>query len=57
VPRPGRISLWVGEPIPPTGSDMTALVAMRAAAIDQIAEHCGEPRLDLVSAGPQRASA
>ena len=57
LPRPGPISLWVGEPIQPTGTDMSSLVALRGAAIDQIAEHCGEPRLDLVSAGPQRASA
>jgi 1-acyl-sn-glycerol-3-phosphate acyltransferase len=56
LPRPGRISLWIGEPIQPAGDDMPSLVALRAAAMDQIAEHCGEPRLDLVAAGPQGAS-
>jgi hypothetical protein len=36
---------------------MPSLVALRAAAMDQIAAHCEEPRLDLVAAGPQGASA
>jgi len=54
LPRPGRLSLWVGEPIQPRGTDMAALVALRAEAMDRIAEHCGEPRLDLVAAGPAR---
>ncbi len=54
LPRPGRLSLWVGEAIQPRGTDMAALVALRAEAMDRIAEHCGEPRLDLVAAGPVR---
>jgi 1-acyl-sn-glycerol-3-phosphate acyltransferase len=51
-PRPGRIALWVGEPIAPEGTDMAALVRLRARVADAIAAHCGEPRLDLVAAGP-----
>ena len=54
LPRPGRISLWVGEPIAPQGSEMPALVALRARVADAIAAECGEPRLDLVAAGPAR---
>ena len=54
LPRPGRISLWVGEPIRPAGTDMAALVALRAEVMDRIAAQCGEPRLDLVAAGPAR---
>ncbi|HKZ32592.1 MAG TPA: AMP-binding protein [Vicinamibacteria bacterium] len=54
LPRPGRLSLWVGDPIQPRGTDMAALVALRAEAMDRIAEHCGEPRLDLVAAGLAR---
>jgi len=54
LPRPGRIALWVGDPVPPAGTDMAALVALRAFVMDRIAEHCGEPRLDLVAAGPTR---
>jgi hypothetical protein len=54
LPRPGRISLWVGEPVPPGGSEMPALVALREEVKERIAAACGEPRLDLVSAGPAR---
>jgi fatty-acyl-CoA synthase len=54
LPRPGRISLWVGEPVAPDGTDMAALVRLRARVADAIAAHCGEPRLDLVAAGPER---
>ena len=54
LPRPGQIALWVGEPIPPEGADMAALVRLRARVADAIAAHCGEPRLDLVAAGPER---
>ena len=54
LPRPGRIALWVGEPIAPEGTDMAALVRLRARVADAIAAHCGEPRLDLVAAGPVR---
>jgi 1-acyl-sn-glycerol-3-phosphate acyltransferase len=54
IPRPGRISLHVGEPIRPEGTDMAALVRLRARVADAIAAHCGEPRLDVVAAGPER---
>jgi 1-acyl-sn-glycerol-3-phosphate acyltransferase len=53
LPRPGPISLWVGDPVEPRGSDMTELVALRARVADAIAAECGEPRLDLVAAGPR----
>jgi hypothetical protein len=54
LPRPGRILLRVGEPIAPDGTDMAALVRLRGRVADVIAAHCGEPRLDLVAAGPER---
>jgi fatty-acyl-CoA synthase len=54
LPRPGRVALWVGEPIAPEGTDMAALVRLRARVADAIAARCGEPRLDLVAAGPVR---
>jgi 1-acyl-sn-glycerol-3-phosphate acyltransferase len=57
LPRPGRIALWVGEPIAPDGTDMAALVRLRARVADAIAARCGEPRLDLVAAGPVRLEA
>jgi 1-acyl-sn-glycerol-3-phosphate acyltransferase len=54
LPRPGPVSLWVGEPIAPEGTDMASLVRTRARVADAIAARCGEPRLDLVAAGPER---
>jgi 1-acyl-sn-glycerol-3-phosphate acyltransferase len=54
LPRPGPVSLWVGEPIAPEGTDMAALLRLRARVADAIAARCGEPRLDLVAAGPER---
>jgi 1-acyl-sn-glycerol-3-phosphate acyltransferase len=54
LPRPGPVSLWVGEPIAPDGTDMAALVRLRSRVADAIAARCGEPRLDLVAAGPER---
>jgi len=54
LPHPGRISLRVGEPVAPDGTDMAALVRLRDRVADAIAADCGEPRLDLVAAGPER---
>jgi len=54
LPRPGPISLVVGEPVTPSGTDLASLVALRTATMDQIAARCGEPRLDLLAAGPAR---
>jgi fatty-acyl-CoA synthase len=55
LPRPGRIELWIGEPVAPSGGDMAALVRLRDRVQDAIAAHCGELRLDLVAAGPERS--
>jgi 1-acyl-sn-glycerol-3-phosphate acyltransferase len=52
VPRPGPIHIWVGRPISPEGSGWRAVVELRDRAAEAIAAHCGEPRLDLVAAGP-----
>ena len=54
LPRPGRVHLWVGEPIVAYGSDWKAIVALRDRVAEEIAAHCGEPRLDLVAGGPPR---
>jgi 1-acyl-sn-glycerol-3-phosphate acyltransferase len=53
VPRPGPIVVWVGEPIAPQGSDWRAVVDLRDRVADALAAHCGEPRLDLIAAGPE----
>jgi fatty-acyl-CoA synthase len=45
VPHPSRIHVWIGEPIAPVGTDLSAAVVLRDRAADAIAERCGEPRL------------
>ncbi len=52
LPRHGFIHLWIGEPLLPEGTGWQAAVSLRDRALEQIAAHCGEPRLDLVDAGP-----
>jgi 1-acyl-sn-glycerol-3-phosphate acyltransferase len=54
LPRPGPIHVWIGDPIPPRGREWADVVALRDAVAEEIAAHCGEPRLDLVAAGPVR---
>jgi 1-acyl-sn-glycerol-3-phosphate acyltransferase len=54
VPRPGRVSLWIGAPIAPEGDGWRAIVCLRDRVAEAIAAHCGEPRLDLVAGGPER---
>jgi 1-acyl-sn-glycerol-3-phosphate acyltransferase len=55
LPRPGRVHLWVGAPIAPEGEGWRAVVALRDRVAEAIAVHTGEPRLDLVAGGPERA--
>jgi 1-acyl-sn-glycerol-3-phosphate acyltransferase len=52
LPRHGAIHLWVGQPLHPQGRGWQAAVSLRDRASELIAAHCGEPRLDLVEAGP-----
>lgn len=51
-PRPGRIHLWIGKPISPEGTGLQAVVALRDRVAAAIAEHCGEPQLNIVSGHP-----
>ncbi|HEY2945566.1 MAG TPA: AMP-binding protein [Vicinamibacteria bacterium] len=55
VPRPGPVSLWIGAPVSPAGEGWRSVVALRDRVADAVAAHCGEPRLDLVAAGPIRS--
>jgi 1-acyl-sn-glycerol-3-phosphate acyltransferase len=55
LPRPGPIHLAVGEPVPAAADGWRGVVALRDRVQDAIAAGCGEPRLDLVAAGPERA--
>jgi 1-acyl-sn-glycerol-3-phosphate acyltransferase len=52
LPRPGPIHVWVGPPVAPRGKEWADIVALRDEVASVIAAHCGEPRLDLVAAGP-----
>ncbi|MGE5102536.1 MAG: hypothetical protein ACM3SX_21315, partial [Deltaproteobacteria bacterium] len=45
VPHPGKVHVWIGEPIDPTGRDWKAAIDLRDRAANAIAAHCGEPRL------------
>ena len=54
APRPGTVRIWIGHAVHPEGEGWRAVVSLRDRVAEQIAAHCGEPRLDLVSAGPVR---
>lgn len=51
LPRPSRIEVEIGPPIRPDGPSWTDAVRLRDACRAWIAEHAGEPALDLVRAG------
>ncbi|HEY6548366.1 MAG TPA: lysophospholipid acyltransferase family protein, partial [Vicinamibacteria bacterium] len=57
LPVPGRVTLWIGEPIAPEGEGWRAIVTLRDKVAVAIAAHCGEPRLDMVAGGPERPEA
>ena len=44
-PRPGKVDVWIGEPIPSDGSDLGELVASRDRVRGEILAHCGEADL------------
>ncbi|HEU4990074.1 MAG TPA: 1-acyl-sn-glycerol-3-phosphate acyltransferase, partial [Gemmatimonadaceae bacterium] len=46
LPYPARIHLWIGDPIAPEGSGLSAAVTLRDRVANEIARHCGEPRLE-----------
>jgi 1-acyl-sn-glycerol-3-phosphate acyltransferase len=45
LPRRGTVSVTVGKPITPKGSDWSAAIELRDAAREDILRHCGEPDL------------
>jgi 1-acyl-sn-glycerol-3-phosphate acyltransferase len=44
-PRKGAVSIILGKPVKPTGSDWKAAVKLRDAVRSEILRHCGEPDL------------
>jgi 1-acyl-sn-glycerol-3-phosphate acyltransferase len=57
IPHPGKVHLWIGEPIQPAGRDWSAVVDLRDRAADAIAAQCGEPRLQAPIPGASRDEA
>ena len=45
LPRRSKITVWVGGPLSPRGSDFADVVRLRDRAREQILAHCGEPDL------------
>jgi hypothetical protein len=45
LPRPGPITVTIGQATQPTGHDWQAAVALRDRAREEILRHCGEPDL------------
>ena len=56
LPRSGRVHVWIGEPIRPSGAGWAAVIDLRARATDAVAAHCGEPRLEARVAGASAAA-
>jgi 1-acyl-sn-glycerol-3-phosphate acyltransferase len=54
LPRPHRIELQILPPLRAGGSEWREVIELRDRVAAAVAEHCGEPRLDLVAGGPQR---
>jgi fatty-acyl-CoA synthase len=54
IPRRGAIRVRIAEPLMPEGEGFRAVVSLRDRAADAIADHCGEPRIDLVAGGYRR---
>jgi len=54
LPRPQPIELRILPPLRATGSEWREVIELRDRVAAAVAEHCGEPRLDLVAGGPPR---
>jgi len=52
LPRPARVRLAVLSALTPQGTGLAELAALRDRVRNAIAAECGEPRLDLLAAGP-----
>lgn len=52
--RPTRISIRVGRPLPPRSSDWREAVRLRTVTRNEIAKHCGEQTIDIISAAPAK---
>jgi 1-acyl-sn-glycerol-3-phosphate acyltransferase len=57
IPHPGRIHVWIGEPIRVDGTGFDAALRLRDRAYEVMADRTGEPRLDLLTTRPIRPAA
>lgn len=48
--RPGRVKVTISTPIKPSGKEWQDVIQLRNAVREEIANHCGEPTLDLIAA-------
>jgi 1-acyl-sn-glycerol-3-phosphate acyltransferase len=48
MPHPGRVHVWIGEPLRAVGTGWKAAVELRDRAADAVAQHCGELRRDAI---------
>jgi 1-acyl-sn-glycerol-3-phosphate acyltransferase len=49
--RPGRIEVHFSKPLSPEKSEWNEIIRLRNSARAEIAKHCGEPLIDLISTG------
>jgi fatty-acyl-CoA synthase len=50
--KPNIIEVTIGAPLVPEGNDWQEMTRLKNLAHTEIAQHCGEPTLDLIIAGP-----
>jgi len=55
LPRASELAIVVEAPLLARNASLAEMVRLRDQAAERIARHVGEPRLDLVSAGPPMA--
>ncbi len=48
MPHPGRVHVWIGEPLRAVGTGWKAAMDLRDRAADAVALHCGELRRDAI---------
>ena len=50
LPMPTKITITVGEPIFPEKNDWNEVARLHALVRAEIAKHCGEPAIDVITA-------
>jgi fatty-acyl-CoA synthase len=51
--NPGRITVTIGSLLKPHSYDWQEVIRLRLATHKQIEQHCGEPSIDILAAGPE----